>query len=69
MAAMECHGFAVDTARMREMWHQADENASALATNIREAFDEPGLNPGSPEQLVRVFKAEGVDIGDTAKRP
>ena len=60
IARMEIHGFAVDTARMREMRETARKRADAIAAGLRAAFGHPKLNPGSPDQLLAAFEAVGV---------
>ena len=67
IARMEIHGFAVDTARMREMREAARKKADAIAVELRIAFDNPKLNPGSTKQLMAAFEATGVKLENTER--
>ena len=64
---MEIYGFAVDTARMREIRDTARQRADAIAAELRVAFGNPKLNPGSNPQLLEAFEAAGVKLEDTGE--
>jgi DNA polymerase I-like protein with 3'-5' exonuclease and polymerase domains len=65
IAAMEIHGFPVDTDRMLELRARAGANAAVLASELRNAFNDQKLNPASPQELTNAFKSEGVELADT----
>ena len=64
---METYGFAVDTARMREIRDTARQRADAIAAELRVAFGNPKLNPVSNPQLLEAFEAAGVKLEDTGE--
>jgi DNA polymerase I-like protein with 3'-5' exonuclease and polymerase domains len=64
---MEIYGFAVDTARMREIRDIARKRADAIAAGLRIAFGNPKLNPGSRNQLLAAFEAGGIKLKDTGE--
>jgi DNA polymerase I-like protein with 3'-5' exonuclease and polymerase domains len=65
IARMEIRGFAVDTARMREIRDTARKRADAIAAGLRIAFGNPKLNQGSRKQLLTAFEEAGIKLEDT----
>jgi DNA polymerase-1 len=59
---MELHGFAVDVGRLKTLLPLQRAKAQARLQGLRDAFGEPELNANSPEQVLEVFKASGIEL-------
>ena len=69
IARMEIHGFAVDTTRMREMRDAACKKEDAIAVDLRIAFDNSKLNPGSTAQLKEALRRPASSLRTPARKP
>jgi DNA polymerase-1 len=62
---MENSGIAVDQAKLREIETKARSSASDHAGMLRQKFNLPKLNPGSPQQLLEALNASGIELENT----
>ena len=62
---METAGIAVDKAKLREIETKARSSAAGFASLLRNELHLPALNPGSPRQLLKALKSQGIKVADT----
>ena len=62
---MEMAGIGVDTAKLREIETNARASAAGFASSLRNELHLPALNPGSPQQLLKALKSQGIKVADT----
>jgi DNA polymerase I-like protein with 3'-5' exonuclease and polymerase domains len=59
---MELHGFSVDVERLKTLLPEQRSKAQTCLEGLRDAFGKPDLNANSPEQVLEVFKAAGIEL-------
>jgi twinkle protein len=59
---MELHGFSVDVGQLKALLPLQRVKAEAKLQAVRNAFGKPDLNPNSPDQVLEVFKAAGIEL-------
>jgi DNA polymerase I-like protein with 3'-5' exonuclease and polymerase domains len=59
---MELHGFAIDVDKLKAALPEQKARAEAKMQALREAFGKPELNPNSPDQVLEIFKAAGIEL-------
>jgi DNA polymerase I-like protein with 3'-5' exonuclease and polymerase domains len=59
---MELRGFPVDVERLKQKLPAQKAKAEAGLQAVREAFGKPDLNPNSPDQVLEVFRAAGIEL-------
>jgi DNA polymerase I-like protein with 3'-5' exonuclease and polymerase domains len=62
VAQMELHGFAVDVDRLKALLPEQKARAEACLQMLRDAFGKLDLNANSPDQVLEVFKAAGIEL-------
>jgi DNA polymerase-1 len=62
---MENAGISVDQAKLSEIETKARSSASDHAGMLRQKFNLPKLNPGSPQQLLEALNASGIELENT----
>lgn len=62
---MEMAGVGVNTAKLREIETKARASAAGFASSLRNELGLPTLNPGSPQQLLKALKSQGIEVADT----
>ncbi|MBL9154745.1 MAG: hypothetical protein JNK37_19855 [Verrucomicrobiales bacterium] len=64
---MEAVGIRVDVEKLRKIAADAKAHAAKASTDLREALGSPGLNPGSPAQLLAALRSQGIALESTAE--
>jgi DNA polymerase I-like protein with 3'-5' exonuclease and polymerase domains len=59
---MELCGFAVNVDKLKAVLPEQKAKAEAKLEALKEAFGKPDLNPNSPDQVLEVFKAAGIEF-------
>jgi hypothetical protein len=60
-------GIKVDRGRLEQTLASYKDRAKRLATELRNELGAPKLNLSSPAQLIKVLRADGLEIADTSK--
>ena len=67
LVEMEAAGIAVDPDKLRAIQDKGRAQASEHATMLRQKFNLPRLNPGSPAQLLEALRAAGINLENTTE--
>jgi DNA polymerase I-like protein with 3'-5' exonuclease and polymerase domains len=59
---MELRGFAVDVEGLKTVLPRERTKAETCLQGLRDAFGKPDFNANSPEQVLEVFKAAGIEL-------
>ncbi len=62
---METAGMAVDRDRLQSIEAKGRGQAAEIAAQLRQKFNLPKLNPGSPAQLLEALQSAGFDLANT----
>ncbi len=65
VVGMEAAGIAVDREKLVSIRDSSRKAATEAANNLRAALSMPGLNPGSPVQMLAALRSAGLDLDST----
>jgi DNA polymerase-1 len=67
VVSMEATGIHTDKAKLESIAAEADKLAQQAAEDLRTALGNPGINPGSPGQVLAALRAKGLKLESTAE--
>ena len=65
VVGMEAAGIAVDREKLVSIRDSSRKAATEAANKLRAALSMPGLNPGSPAQMLAALRSAGLDLDST----
>jgi DNA polymerase-1 len=67
VVGMEATGMHVEIEKLRKVADEALKLALEAANDLRVALGNPGINPGSPAQLLAALRGKGIKLESTAE--